>query len=162
MRHTSPRFVSVAATLGWSRPYARSSIASARSSMSRFFAWSPKLPYAIPRFVSVVAVHGTAHDVEEPRVARRRLVHVFVLRFHLGSRAALERRQVQGRTALAHIIHNFGIDLARLLSDLVQRVERRGRRAGEAALLALVADVLPALRNFTDCALDLLVRNLLN
>ena len=43
------------ATSVWSRPYARSLIASARSSMSRFFAWSPKKPYAIPRFVSVPA-----------------------------------------------------------------------------------------------------------
>ena len=35
------------------RPYARSLIASARSSMSRAFAWSPKAPYAALRFVSV-------------------------------------------------------------------------------------------------------------
>ena len=106
----------------------------------------------------MVAVHGASHDVEEPRVARRRLVRVLVLRFRLGSRAALERCQVQGWTALAHVIHDVGVDRARLLSDLVQRVERRGRLAVEAALLALVA---AAPRDLIDCALDQLVRNFL-
>ena len=48
--------------------------------------------------------------------------------------------------------------LARLLSDLVQRVERRGRRAVEAALLALVA---AAPRDLIDCAFNHLVRNFL-
>ena len=44
------------ATSGWSRPYARSLIASARSSMSRCFARSPNWPrYAFPRFVSVIS-----------------------------------------------------------------------------------------------------------
>ena len=46
-----PRFISVWANSMWSRPYWRSFIASARSSTSRIFALSPKLPYAFPRFV---------------------------------------------------------------------------------------------------------------
>ena len=81
---------------------------------------------------------------------------------HLGSRAALERCQVQGWAAFAHVIHDVGVDLARPLSNLVQWIERRGGLAVKAALLALIADVLPPLRNFTDCALYFFVRNLLD
>ena len=59
--------------------------------------------------------------------------------------AALQRCQVQGGPPSGHIIHDVGVDRARLLSDLVQRVERRGRLAVEAALLALVAAAPPGI-----------------
>ena len=63
---------SVRATCGWSRPYARSLIASARSSMSRFFAWSPKSPYAFPRFPSVVATSGWSRPYARSLIASAR------------------------------------------------------------------------------------------
>ena len=68
------------ATSGWSRPYARSLIASARSSMSRVFAWSPKAPYAAPRFVQRDGHFRVVAAVRPLLDRERALQHVALLR----------------------------------------------------------------------------------